>query len=117
MYLAVRGVTNTVERSAPHAGGLVTSPLPFGGSPTLHSGGQNQKGPTCGSIYYITLATRRVPNALEQGTESEMAQQWAEWLQHPCRLGVPITSNHKTKSELDHKWADWLHHRCHLEGP
>ena len=78
-------------RIGPHVGGLTTSRPPYGGSPTLQSGGQNQKWPTSGQVGYITPAMcGRVPKASERGS----------------------------KSELAHKWADWLHHTCHLqEGP
>ena len=68
--------------------GFATSPLPFGGSPTLQSRGQNHKWPTSGRIGYITPAVWGVPNALERGTKSEVAHKWADWLRHPCRMGV-----------------------------
>ena len=35
-------------RSSPLVGNVATSPVPSRGSPPLQSGGQNQKGPTCG---------------------------------------------------------------------
>ena len=42
--------------SAPHVGGLAASPLPYGGSPTLRNGEQDQTCPAWGRIGYITLA-------------------------------------------------------------
>ena len=43
-------------RGGPRMGGLAATPLPYGGSPKLQSGGQNQKWPTSGPIGYITPA-------------------------------------------------------------
>ena len=57
-----------------------------GGSPTVQSGGQNQKWPTSGPGGYTTCAVW-VPNASEQGTKTEKAHKWAWWLYHRCRLG------------------------------
>ena len=53
-------------------GQVATQPLPPGGSPTLHSGRQNQKWPINGS---------------ERGTKSEVAHKWVGWLHNPCGLG------------------------------
>ena len=53
------------------------------------SGGQNQKGPTCGQSGCATRAVSGIPTALERGAKSEMAHLWARWLRHPCRLGDP----------------------------
>ena len=70
-------------------GNVATSPLPPRGSPPLQSGGQNQKWPTCGQGGYVTPAASGIPSASERGAESEVAQLWARWLRHPCRLGDP----------------------------
>ena len=48
-------------------GGLATTPLLFGGSATLHSGGQNQRWPMNGRIGYITATVCGARNALEWG--------------------------------------------------
>ena len=48
-------------RDAPQVGKMATSPLPYRGSPPLHSG----------------------------GIKSEVAHNWAKWLPHPCRIGDP----------------------------
>ena len=40
-------------------------------------------------IGYITIAVLRVPNALEQGTKSEVAQKQADRLHHPLCLRDP----------------------------
>ena len=76
-------------RSGPLAGKGATSPLLSRGSPPLQSGGQNQKGPTCGQSGYVTQAISGIPTVAERGAKSEMAHLWARWLWHPCRLGDP----------------------------
>ena len=70
-------------------GKVATSPLPSRGSPPLHSGGGNQKWPTCGQSGYVTPAVSGIPTAVERGGESEVAHLWAKWLRQPCRLGDP----------------------------
>ena len=130
-------------RSGPLVGKVATSPLPSRGSPPLHSGGQNQKWPTCGqSGYvtpavsgsvlqsggqnqkwptygqsgYVTPAVSGIPTAAERGGKSEVARLWAKWLRHPCRLGVRA-SERGAKSEVAHLWAKWLRHPCRLGDP
>ena len=76
-------------RSGPEGGKLATSPLPYWGAPPLHSGGQNQKWPTCGQIGYLTPAVSGSPTASQRGAKSEVAQKGANWLPHPCRIGEP----------------------------
>ena len=76
-------------RSGQQVGKLATSPLPYRGAPPLQSGGQNQKWPTSGQIGYLTPAVSGIPTASERGPESEVAQKWANWLPHPCRIGEP----------------------------
>ena len=76
-------------RSGPQVGKLATSPLPYRGSPPLHSGGQNQKWPTRGQIGYLTPAVSGIPAAAERGAKSEVAHKWAKWLPRPCRIGDP----------------------------
>ena len=71
-------------------GNVATPPLPPRGSPPLQSGEQNQKWPTCGQGGYVTPAASGIPSASKQGTKSEVAQLWATWLHHPCRLGDPL---------------------------
>ena len=53
----------------------------------LHSGRQHQKWPTSGQSGDITPAAWVVPNALEQGTKSEVAHKCARGLYNTCRLG------------------------------
>ena len=65
-------------------------PLPPRGSPTLQSGGQNQKWPIDGQGGYITLAASGIPTTSERGAKSEVAHKWARWLHQPCRLGDPL---------------------------
>ena len=76
-------------RSGPQVGKMATSPLPYRGSPSLHSGGQNQKWPTSGQSGYLTPAVSGIPTASERGAKSEVAHKWAKWLPHPCRIGDP----------------------------
>ena len=75
--------------SAPHVGGMATSPLAYGGFPTLQSSQQDHKCSTCGRIGYITSAWWGVPNAFERGTRSQVRHMWADWLHHPCLMGGP----------------------------
>ena len=51
----------------PTCGKVATSPLPYRGSPLLQSGGQNQKWPTCGQSGYLTHAVSGIPTASERG--------------------------------------------------
>ena len=133
-------------RSGPEAGKLATSPLPYWGAPPLHSGGQNQKWPTCGQIGYLTPAVSGSPTASERGAKSEVAHLWANWLPHPCRIGEPhrsraggqnqkwptcgqigyltpavsgspTASERGAKSEVAHLWANWLPHPCRIGEP
>ena len=76
-------------RSGPQVGKVATSPLPYRESPPLQSGGQNQKWPTSGQSGYLTPAVLGIPAAAERGAKSEVAQKWAKWLPHPCRIGNP----------------------------
>ena len=76
-------------RSGPYMGKVATSPLPPRGSPSLQSGGQNQKWPINGQGGYITPAASVIPTASERGAKSEVAHTWARWLRNPCRLGDP----------------------------
>ena len=161
-------------RSGPQVGKVATSPLPYrriptasergaksevadkwgkwlphpcriGGSPPLHSGGQNQKWPTSGQSGYLTPAVSGIPSASERGAKSEVAHKWAKWLPHPCRIGgspplqcggqnrkwptngqsgyltpavsgIPTASKRGAKLEVAHKWAKWLPHPCRIGG-
>ena len=76
-------------RSGPQVSKMATSPVPYRGSPPLHSGGQNQKWPTSGQSGYLTPAVSGIPTASERASKSEVAHKWAKWLPHPCRLGDP----------------------------
>ena len=71
-------------------GKVATSPLPPRGSPMLQSGGQNQKWRINGQGGYITLAASGIPAASKRVAKSEVADKWARWLHHPCRLGDPL---------------------------
>ena len=52
-----------------------------------------------------------------RGTKSAVAHTWADWLHHPCRLGVPNASERGTKSAMARMRADCLHHPCPLGVP
>ena len=71
---AVSGIPTAAERggeirSGPLVGKVATSTVPSRGSPPLHSGGQNQKWPTCGQSGYVTPAVSGMPTASERGGE------------------------------------------------
>ena len=125
-------------RSGPQVGKLATSPRRIG----IPSGGQNQKWPTSGQIGYLTPAVSGIPAASERGAKSEVAHKWANWLPHPCRIGIPsggqnqkwptsgqigyltpavsgipTASEQGAKSEVAHKWANWLPHPCRIGDP
>ena len=104
-------------RSGPQVGKVATSPLPYRGSPPLHSGEKNQKWPTSGQNGYLTPAVSGIPTAVERGAKSEVAHKWAKWLPHPCRIGVPTAAERGGKSEVAHKWAKWLPHPYHIGDP
>ena len=73
--------------SGPLVGKVATSPLPSRGSPPLHSGGGNQKWPTCGQSGYVTPTVSGAPPLHSGGAKSEVAHRWAKWRRHPCHLG------------------------------
>ena len=118
-------------------------PCRLGDPHRLRAGGRNHKWPTSGQGGYITPAASGIPTASKQGgkirsgpqvgkvatspllprgspplksggAKSQVAQKWAMWLHHPCRLGDP----HRFKAgKIAHKWARWLHHPCCLGDP
>ena len=120
---AVSGIPTAAERgdkirSGPQVGKVATSPLPYRGSPPLQSGGQSQKWPTSGQSGYLTSAVSGIPNASERGAKSEVANKWAKWLPHPCRIGDPHRFRAGgIKSEVAQKWANWLPHPCRIGDP
>ena len=110
-------------------------------APTLQSGGQNQKWPTCGQGGYITPAASGIPTASERGAESEVAHLWARGLPRgspllqsggqnqkwptcgqggyltPAASGIPTASERGAESEVAHSWARWLLNPYRLGGP
>ena len=113
-------------RSGPLVSKVATSPLPSRGYPPLQSGGGNQKWPTCGQSGYFNPAVSGIPTAAERGAKSEVADLWANWVCHPCRLGDPhrcraggknedIKNNKKVKEKL--LQAVRLRHPCRLGDP
>ena len=125
--------------------GLATSPLPSRGSPTLQSGGQNQKWPTNGRFGYITIAVWglqhfRAGDKIRSGPQvgslaasptpsrgSPTLQSWWEnwkWPTNgqigyigPAIWGVPNASHRGTKSKVVDKCTDWLDCPCGGGGP
>ena len=115
--------------------------MPPRGSPTLQSGGQNQKWPTCGQGGYITPAASGIPTASKRGAESEVAHLWERGLPRgspllqsggqnrkwptcgqggyltPAASGIPAASERGAESEVAHLWARWLHNPCRLGDP
>ena len=128
-------------------GGLATSPLLSWGSPTLQSGGQNQKwahmwavwlhhpcclrgpqrfkagdkirnGPTCGRFAYIPAAVSGVPNASKRGTKLEMGPHVGRLATSPLlSRGSPTLQSGGQNQKWAHMWAVCLHPRCCLGGP
>ena len=105
-------------RSGPLVGKMATSPLPSRGSPPLQSGGQNQKGPTCGQNGYVTPAVLGIPTASEREWQN---QKWPTCGQNgyvtPAVSGIPTASERGAKSEVAHLWAKWLRHPCRVGDP
>ena len=112
----------------------LTSPLPSRGSPPLHSGGGNQKWPTCGQRGYVTPAVSGIPTAAKRGGEIKSGPLVGKVATSPLpsRGSPPLQSgggNQKwptngqsgyvtpVKSEVAHKWAKWLRHPCRLGDP
>ena len=77
-------------RSGPLLGKVAMSPCRLGDPHRCRAGGGgDQKWPTSGQSGYITPAFPRIPTASERGAKSEVAQLWAKWLHHACRVGAP----------------------------
>ena len=133
-------------RSGPQVGKVATSPLPPRGSPSLQSGGQNQKWPTSGQGGYINLPSRGDPHRFRAGGKIRGGPQVGKVAKSPLPLGgsqpfqsggqnqkwpisgqgghitlaasgIPTASEPGAKSEVAHKWARWLHHPCRLGDP
>ena len=105
-------------RSGPQAGKLATSPLPYRGSPPLQSRGQNQKWPTSGRNGYLTPAVSGIPTASERGDKIRSGPQVGEMATSPLPYrGSPTLQSGGIKSEVAHKWANWLPHPCRIGDP
>ena len=116
---AVSGIPTASERGAKSEvahkwAKWLPHPCRIGASPPFQSGGQNQKWPTNGQSGYLTPAVSGIPTASERGAKSEVAQKWAKWLPHPCRIGDPSASKRGAKSEVAHRWAKWVRHPCRI---
>ena len=106
-------------RSGPHVGtcGRIDYISPAATeSPTLQSGRQNQRSPTCGPIGYITTPLSWIRNALERGARLKVAHMLLHMPNDPSRLSGSQCFSVRDKSELAPLWADWLHHRYRLGG-
>ena len=105
-------------RSGPQVGKVATSPLPYRGSPPLHSGGQNEKWPTSGQNGYLTPAVSGVPDASERGDKIRSGPQVGKMPTSPLPYrGSPPLQSGRIKSEVAHKWAMWLPHPCRIGDP
>ena len=70
--------------------GYVT--LAVSGIPIASERGQNQKWPPCRQSGYVTPAvspSQGSPPVQSGGAKSQVANLWAKWLRHPCRLRDP----------------------------
>ena len=98
-------------------GGYMT-PAAWGVSTASERGDRIRIGPQVGKVATSPLPPRGSPPLQSGGTESEVADKWARWPHHPCRLGgSPPLHSGGTESEVAHKWARWLHHPCRLGVP
>ena len=61
--------------------------------------------PTSGPSGYMTTTILGFHNALERGTKSDVAHNWAWQRRNPCRVGGPNGVKRWTKSEVAHKSA------------
>ena len=104
-------------RSGPQVGKMATSPLPYRGSPPLHSGGQNQKWPTSGQNGYLTPAVSGIPTASKRGQNQKWPTSGQNGYLTPAVSGIPAISELGAKSEVAHKWAEWLPHPCRIGDP
>ena len=104
-------------RSGPQVGKVARSPLPSRGSPSLRSGEQNQKWPTCGQSGYVTPAVSGIPIAAERGSKSEWPTCGQSGYVTPAVSGIPTASERGAKSEVAHLWAKWLRHPCRPWDP
>ena len=68
---------------------VATLTLPPGGFPPLQSGVLNQRWATSGQRGDVTPTAGGIPTVSQRGAESEVAHQWARWLNNPCRLVGP----------------------------
>ena len=104
-------------RSGPQVGKVATSPLPSRGSPSLHSGEENEKWPTSGQSGYVTPAVSGIPTASERGQNQKWPTSWQSGYVTPAVSGIPTASERRGKSEVAHLWAKWVRHPCRLGDP
>ena len=85
------------KRSAPQVGLVATSPLLYGGSPTLQSGGQKHQWPTSGSS-----GTCRLPPSphFRAGDKNTRGPQLDRFATSPLPSGGPNTLEQGTTSAL-----------------
>ena len=108
-------------RNGPQMGKVATSPLPSRGSPTLqsggknqkwakwlrhpcrlgeHSGGGNQKWPTYGQSVNVTPAVSGIPTASERGGNQKWPTCGQSGYVTPAVSGIPTASERGGKSEV-----------------
>ena len=122
LALPVSGIPTASERGAKSEvahkwAKWLPHPCRIGDPHHFKAWGQNQKWPTSGQSGYLTPAVSGIPTASEPGAKLEVADKWANWLPHPCRIGDPHRFRPGAKSEVAHKWAKWLPHPCRLGDP
>ena len=98
-------------------GKVATSPLPPRGSPPLQSGGQDQKWPINGQGGYITPAARGSPPLQSGGQDQKWPINGQGGYITPAASGIPTSPRRGAKSEVANKWARWLRHPCRLGDP
>ena len=82
------------------------------------AGHKIRMGPTCGRIGYITPAASGVPNAPKLRTKSEMGQHVGGFSTSSLlSRGSPALQSGGQNQNRAHMWADWLHHPCCLGVP
>ena len=88
-----RGTKSYVAHGGPQMGGLATPPLPYGGSPTLHSGRQKQKCPTSVWIGFVTPAAWS-PQPFIAGDKIRSGRQVGTWpiLPRPSEVSQALQS-------------------------
>ena len=92
---AASGIPSATERGAKSEvahlwARWLHQPCRLGDPLRFKAGDEIGSGPIVGKVATSPLPPRESPSASERGAKSEVAQLWARWLHHPCRLGDPL---------------------------